>query len=116
MNFSGGSGRKVFTAAAVLGVWQRECAGAFLYGLFLVLLDLLFCAWRVRRGQRVPPARLVSFLGFSFLARVALLSIGMAVALYLFGPPGRLVVGLTLLGGVWLGIPVAKKLFAAKEG
>ncbi|MGQ9779866.1 MAG: hypothetical protein ACUVRM_08330 [Bacillota bacterium] len=104
------------TATAVLGVWQRGCAGAFLYGLFLVSLDLLFFAWRVRRGQKVPPGRIMSFLGFSFLGRVSLLLAGMAVALRLFGPPGRLVVGLTLLLGVPLGIPVAKRLFAAKEG
>ncbi|NLG84864.1 MAG: hypothetical protein GX493_09735 [Firmicutes bacterium] len=103
-------------ATAVLGVWQKECAGAFLYGLFLVGLDLAFSLWRIRRGERVRPERLLPFLGLSFGARILFFVAGMAVAVRLFAASGRLIVGLTLLLGIPLGAALAKKFFPVKEG
>ena len=100
----------------VWGVWPKGCAGAFLYGLFLVGLDLVFSAWRIKRGERVRPDRLFAFLGYSFGLRVLLLLAGMAVALRLFPPAGRLAVGLTLLLGIPLEILVAKRFLAVRGG
>ncbi|MCL6614803.1 MAG: hypothetical protein K6U03_09360 [Firmicutes bacterium] len=101
---------------AVLGVWQREYAGAFIYGLFLVSLDLAFSVWRVRRGRRMPPSGIGAFLWFSFLARISIFLAGMAVAVLIFGPGGRFVVGLTILSSVPLGILAAKSIAGSKEG
>ena len=101
---------------AFLGVWQRECAGAFIYGLFLVSLDLIFSAWRLRRGRGMAPSGIGAFLWFSFLVRISILLAGMAAAVRIFGPGGRLVVGLTMLSGIPLGILAAKIFAGPKEG
>ena len=50
----------------VLGVWQSEFAGAFLYGLGLLGADLCFGRLRFRAARRLAPARFGWFLSLTF--------------------------------------------------
>ncbi|MGE5599716.1 MAG: hypothetical protein ACM3XS_10085 [Bacteroidota bacterium] len=82
------------------GVWQGGLAGAFLYGLLLVALDLVFGRWRLWLLQRAGRARLGRLLGLTFLARLFLILTGVAAAAGLFDRPGLFLVCLLYLASV----------------
>ena len=94
----------------VLGVWRGETVGAFLYGLGLFCLDMGFVYWRVRLARMLSLDRLGQLLYFSFLVRLALFLVGIALALRFFDRTGRLIVCLMALLAVPAGIPIAGRL------
>ena len=89
------------------GVWQGEVVGAFLYGLGLLCLDMGFAYWRVRLARVLSLDRLGRLLCFSFLVRLALFLVGIALALRFFDRTGRFIVCLMALLAVPAGILAA---------
>lgn len=79
------------------GVWRSELAGAFIYGIMILLFDLGFSWWRRDKARRVALPRMGSFLGLTFLARLLFILAGVGLAAALFDRTGRFVVCLTLL-------------------
>lgn len=72
---------------AVAGVWQGDIAGAFMYGLGLITLDLGFGWCRFRLARLMGRSRLGRFLGLTFITRLCCYLAGIALAARIFSRP-----------------------------
>jgi len=106
----------VLAGGTVLGVWQGEFAGAFLYGLGVFCLDLCFTFLRSRLAKVLPPVSFAWFVPISFLGRVLLYLAAMALAVRIFNRTGLFVVGLAAVCSAPLGILAASRLARSGEG
>jgi len=90
--------------------------GAFFYGLLLVILDLLYCGRRIARARTMRAESVRAYVLRSFLNRLAIYLLGIALAIRIFEQEQVITVGLVTLLAIPAGLILAAKLGASSGG